>query len=77
MFFSLLFKNVTHIEMKVWRKATETAVDIVLDLSELPNVPRGTSTLKSLVKLLPANMGFANYSKLKFSPDFQNAEPSF
>ena len=33
-FFSLLFKNVTHIEMKVWQKATETAVDIILDVLE-------------------------------------------
>ena len=34
MFFSLLLKNATHIEMKIWQKATETAVDIVLDVLE-------------------------------------------
>ena len=34
MFFNLLFKKVTHIEMKVWGKATETAVDIVLGILE-------------------------------------------
>ena len=29
------------------------------------------------VKLLPTNMGFANYSGLKFSQDFQNTEAAF
>ena len=32
------------------------------------------SALKFLLKLLPTNMGFVNYSRLKFSPDFQNTE---
>ena len=39
---------------------------------------RKLSTRKSgskfSVKLLPANMGFANYSGLKFSQDIQNTE---
>ena len=69
MFFNLLFKKATHIEMKVWGKATETAVDI--------KIPRGTSAVKFSVKLLPANIGCVNYSGLKFSPDFQNTEPAF
>ena len=30
--------------------------------------------MKFSVKLLPANMWFVNYSRLKFSPDFQNTE---
>ena len=30
--------------------------------------------MKFSVKLLPANMRFVNYSRLKLSPDFQNAE---
>ena len=34
----------------------------------------GTSALKFSVKLPHTNMGFVNYSRLKFSPDFQNAE---
>ena len=34
----------------------------------------GTSALKFSVKLSPTNMGFVNYSRLKFSPDFQNTE---
>ena len=34
----------------------------------------GTSAVKFSVKLLLANMGFVNYSRLKFSPDFQNTE---
>ena len=47
-------------------KATETAVDIVRKF------PTGTSAVKFSVKLLPANMGFVNYSRRKFFPDFQN-----
>ena len=31
------------------------------------------AAVKFSVKLLPANMGFVSYSRLKFSPDFQNA----
>ena len=69
MFFNLLFKKITHIEMKLWGKATETAVDI--------KIPRGMSAVKFSVKLLPANIGCVNYSGLKFSPDFQNTEPAF
>ena len=38
---------------------------------------RGTSALKFSVKLLPVNMEFVNYSRLKFSPEFQNTEPAF
>ena len=30
--------------------------------------------LKFSVKLFPANMWFVNYSRLKFSSDFQNIE---
>ena len=33
-----------------------------------------TSALKFSVKLLPANIGFVNYSGLKFFPDFQSTE---
>ena len=36
-----------------------------------------TSAMKFLAKLLPANMGFVNYSGLKFSPAFQNPEADF
>ena len=32
------------------------------------------SAVKFSVKLLPANMGFVNYSGLKFSPDFQKTQ---
>ena len=49
-------------------KATETAVDIV------QKFPTGTSAVKFLVKLLPANMEFVNYSRRKFFPDFQNTQ---
>ena len=35
-------------------------------------IPMGTSVVKFSVKLLPASMGFANYSGLKFYPNFQN-----
>ena len=34
----------------------------------------GTSAMKFSVKLLPADMWFADYSGLKFFPDFQNRE---
>ena len=34
----------------------------------------GTSALKFSVKLLPTNMGFVNYSGLKFSSDIQGTE---
>ena len=34
----------------------------------------GTSVVKFSVKLLPANMGFINYSGLEFSRDFQNTQ---
>ena len=37
-------------------------------------IPTATSTLKFSLKLQPANMGFINSSRLKFSPDFQNTE---
>ena len=33
------------------KKSTDTAVDIFLDVSEFSKVPRGTSALKSSVKL--------------------------
>ena len=33
--------------------------------------------VKFSVKLWPTNMGFINYSRLKFSPDFQNKENTF
>ena len=49
-------------------KATETAVDIV------QKFPTGTSAVKFLVKLLPANMEFVNYSGRKFFPDFKNTQ---
>ena len=32
------------------------------------------SAVKFSVKLLSANMGFVNFSGLKFSPDFQNTQ---
>ena len=48
-------------------KATESAVDIVSKNSE--NVRS-----EVLGKVVPANMGFVNYSGLKFSPDFQNTQ---
>ena len=34
----------------------------------------GTFALKFSVKLSSTNIGFVNYSSLKFSPDFQNTE---
>ena len=37
-------------------------------------MPTATSAVKFSLKLLPTNMGFVNYSVLKFSPDFQNTE---
>ena len=52
-------------------KATETAVDIALAV--LKNL-HGKSVVKFSVKLLPANMGFANCSGLKLSLDFQNTQ---
>ena len=52
-------------------KATETAVDTALAV--LKNL-HGKSVVKFSVKLLPANMGFANCSGLKFSLDFQNTQ---
>ena len=47
-------------------KATESAVDIVSKNSH--------ESIRSEVlgKVVPANMGFVNYSGLKFSPDFRN-----
>ena len=51
---------------------TETVVDIVLDVPE--KFEGNVSALKFSVKLLAANMWFANYSGLKFSPDFQSIE---
>ena len=35
------------------------------------------SQANASVKLLLANMGFVNYSGLKFFPDFQNKEVAF
>ena len=87
-FFSLFFKKFTHIEMKVWLhhlfnyllftirhkyklepvKATESAVDIV-SKNSYENVRS-----EVLDKVVPANMGFVNYSGLKLSPDFQNTQ---
>ena len=46
-------------------------MDIVLGVSENS---QSTSTVKFLVKLQPAKMGFVNSSRLKFSPDFLNLE---
>ena len=49
----------------------EIVVDIVLGVSENS---QSTSTVKFLVKLQPAKMGFVNSFRLKFSPDFLNSE---
>ena len=40
-------------------------------------IPKRTLAVKFSVKLLFANMGFVNYSGLKFFPDFQNKEVAF
>ena len=47
-------------------------MDIILDVPE--KFEGNVSALKFSVKLLAANMWFANYSGLKISPDFQNIE---
>ena len=49
-------------------KATESAVDIVSKNSH------GNVCSEVLGKVVPVNMGFVNYSGLKFSPDFQNTQ---
>ena len=46
----------------------ETAVDIVLDISE--NYRGNVYNMKFSVKLQPTNMEFVNPSRLRFSPDF-------
>ena len=46
----------------------ETAVDIVLDVSE--NSRGNVYNMKFSVKLQPTNMEFVNPSRLRFSPDF-------
>ena len=50
-------------------KATETAVDIALNVSKKSH--RNVCS-EVFGKLLPASMGFANCSELKFYPDFHN-----
>ena len=40
-------------------------------------IPTAKSALKFALKLSPTNMGFLNYSVLKYSLDFQNTEKSF
>ena len=49
-------------------EATESAVDIVSKNSH------GNVCSEVLGKVVPVNMGFVNYSGLKFSPDFQNTQ---
>ena len=49
-------------------KATESAVDIVSKNSH------GNVCSEVRGKVVPANVGFVNYSGLKFSPDFQNTQ---
>ena len=46
-------------------------MDIVLGVLENS---QSTSTVKFLVKLQPAKLGFVNSFRLKFSPDFLNSE---
>ena len=46
----------------------ETAVDVVLDVSE--NSRGNVYNMKFSVKLQPTNMEFVNPSRLRFSPDF-------
>ena len=55
-------------------KATETVVDIALNVSKIST---GMSAVKFSVKLSPTSIGFVNYSRLKFSPDFQKTEATF
>ena len=55
-------------------KATETAVNIVLDVSKIST---GMSAVKFLVKSFPASIGFVDYSRLKFSLSYQNTEAAF
>ena len=50
-------------------QATETAVDIALNVSKKSH--RNVCS-EVFGKLLPASMGFANCSELKFYPDFHN-----
>ena len=49
-------------------KATESTVDIVSKNSH------GNVCSEVLGKVVPASMGFVNYSGLKFSPEFQNTQ---
>ena len=56
------------------KKATETAVDIVLDVSENS---QGNVCIEVLSKVIAHQHGFVNYSGLKFSPDFRNTKPAF
>ena len=55
-------------------KATETAVNIVLDVSKIST---GMSAVKFSVKSFPASIGFVDYSRLKFSLSYQNTEAAF
>ena len=55
-------------------KSTAAAVDIVSDVLENSH---GNVCSEFLSKLSPANIGFVNYSRLKFFPRFQNTEAAF
>ena len=54
MFFSLFFKNVAQIELSNRNNCGYC-------FKMFQKIPRGTSAVKSSVKLFPANMGFANF----------------
>ena len=55
-------------------KSTATAADIASDVLENSH---GNVCSEFLSKLSPANIGFVNYSRLKFFPRFQNTEAGF
>ena len=52
----------------------ETAETAVVLFYTFRKIPTGTFAVKFSVKLLPANVGFVNYSGLKFSLAFQIPE---